>query len=479
MKCKLHSIRLQQIIPLLCWIAAACSIPKIPMEDNAIPMPTAFQISTDTLNSVSDGWRSFFTSTPLRRLLDSVIANNPDMAIATQRIQASRALLVRSSGALMPSVDAAIQPSLRKFGTYTMDGAGNKTTEIESGRYVPVHLPDIYLGLQASWEVDVWGKLKNQKQAALARYLASNEGRNLIQTGLVAETATAYYELVCADHQLNLLDQTIKLQEQAVEMVKVQKQAAVVNELAVQQFEAQVLELRGMREEVLQGIDMLENRIHLLAGRFSGSVKRDTVKFVAEPPPVVYSGVPAALLRNRPDIRQAEWELQATRSDVKAARAAYFPSFQITGNIGLQAYKAGLLIAFPESLAYGLFAGMMGPILNKSSVKSEFARASAIQQEALFNYKKTILQGFSEVQLELNRLQRMERSFDLKQKETNLLASSTIISDALFRTGRAAYLEVLIARQNALRSNMELINMRKNQYLSAVLLFRALGGGYD
>ena len=190
------------------------------------------------------------------------------------------------------------------------------------------------------------------------------------------------------------------------------------------------------------------------------------------------AGVPSALLRNRPDIRQAEWELSATRADLQAARAAYFPSLQITGSIGLQAYRAGLLFAFPESLAYGLFAGLAGPVFNRTAIKSEFSRASAVQQEALYNYRKSIIQGFSDVHLELKRLQRLERVHDLKMKETAVLLSATQVSDALFRTGRAAYLEVLIARQNALRANMELIDARRDQYITTVNLYKALGGGW-
>lgn len=430
-----------------------------------------------SLSGSSSATQTFPARVALKRLVDTVLANNPDLLIASERMGAARAVMMQARGMSMPSVGTAAIPSMRRFGLYTMDGAGNKTTEIESGKYVPVNLPDLYLGFQASWEIDLWGKWKNRRKAAAARMLASEEGRRLITTALVSETAGAYFELVSADHTLSLLEQTIQIQEQALEMVRVQKQAAVVNELAVQQFEAQVLDLKAMREDVLRGIHVNETRIRLLAGRYEMTVPRDTLGFVTQPPPVMLAGVPADLLRNRPDIRQAEFELQATRADLAAARAAFFPTLQITGSAGLQSYKAASLFLFPESIAYGLFAGLSAPLLNRSQIKGDFALANAAQREAFLQYGKQVNRAYQEVQLELDRMERLENMQMYKRQQATILQSSTSISNDLFRTGRATYLEVLLAQQNALRANMELIATRKEQYLSAVNLYRALGGG--
>jgi NodT family efflux transporter outer membrane factor (OMF) lipoprotein len=404
--------------------------------------------------------------------------NNYDLLIATQRIQLARAMVLQSRAPLMPQVNGAITPSLRKFGLYTMDGAGNIVTDIEPNKRVPVDLPDFYYGFQASWEVDLWGKLRSRKKAASARFLATVEGRRLVETSLVAETAAAYYELQSDDQVLRLLDETIRIQEQALEMVRVQKQAGVVNELAVQQFEAQLLGMRSLRVEMRQKIIEHESRINFLAGRFPQPIARDSSFFLHAAIPIIQAGVPSTLLRNRPDLRQAEWELQAARADLASARAAFFPSLMITGGAGVQAYRHGLLFMLPESIAYSALAGLTAPLINRRMIRSEFEGADARQMEALYQYRKAVARGFFEVYQEMNNIRNLEQVYEIKSRETAILASSIQVSSDLFRTGRADYLEVLIARQNALRANIELINTRKNQYLATINLFRALGGGW-
>jgi multidrug efflux system outer membrane protein len=455
----------------------ACKVPAIVQTDQQVALPNSYQQSADTLNSASIDRNLFFSSQPLETLLDTVLKNNYDLRIALQRIEAARAMLLQARGPLAPQVNAAITPALRRYGLYTMDGSGNASTDIEPGKRVPVDLPDYYLGLQSSWELDIWGKLKNRRKAAAARLLASEEGRNLIQTTLVAQTASAYYELMAADQELKMLDETILLQEQAIQTVRVQKEAAMVNELAVQQFEAQLIGLQGLRLEVQQQAITLEYQLNFLAGRLPRPIPRDTSFFSNPSLPLIHAGIPSQLLRNRPDIRQAELELTATRADVKAARAAFYPAVTITGAFGLQAYKGGLLFRSPESLAYGLVGGLTAPLFNRRIIAAEFAKANAQQQEALLQYSQIVTRSFLEVDEGLKRILNLGQQFQLKGRESEILAASISVSSELFRTGRANYLEVLLARQNALRSRMELINTRKNQYLAIVALYKAVGGG--
>ncbi|ULQ52076.1 TolC family protein [Flavihumibacter fluvii] len=473
-------LKLFVTMALMMWLlASGCRVPALTQADEKLPMPSAYDNSADTSNSADLGRKLFYASPHLDALLDTVLKNNYDLKIAMQRIQAAQATVLQSRGMLLPQVNATGSPSLRKFGLYTMDGAGNIVTDIEPGKLVPENLPDYYLGIQTSWEIDVWGKLKNRKKAAVARVLATTEGKNLVQTTLIAETAAAYYELMAEDQVLRVLDETILLQEQAVQTARIQKEAAQVNELAVQQFEAELLSVKSRRIEVLQQIVALENRINFLAGRFPQQVDRDTSFFASQSLPLMKAGIPGALLGNRPDIRQAEWELAATKADLRAARAAFYPAFTISGGFGMQAYRTALLFAFPESIAYSLIGGLTGPILNRRSINAEFSRSSALQQEALLNYQKTVTRGFLEVDQEMKRIRHLDQIYVLKSREKEVLSGSIAVSAELFRTGRANYLEVLITRQNALRSNIELINTRRNQYFSAINLYKALGGGWE
>lgn len=440
-------------------------------------MPATYQDGTDTTNSATLNWKQFFGDKYLVALIDSAIVNNWDVQIAMQRIQAAQANVLFRKGMLNPTANAGVAASLRRFGLYTMDGAGNISTEIQPNKIVPVDLPDYFIGLQTSWEVDLWGKLKNRKKAAIARFLATVEGKNLLTTNLITAVATDYYELLALDQNLKVLDETIAIQEKANELVQIQKEAAVANELAVKQFEAQLLNLRALRLDVLQWIAETENNINFLTGRYPQPVMRDTVFFSASPV-AISTGIPAALLQNRPDIRQAEMEVAAAKADVLAAKAAFYPSLNITGSAGFQAFKTGLLFKTPESIAYGLLAGLSAPVINRAAIKAEFNYATASQLESLYNYQKTIVNGYVEVYNEILRTKNLQQVIEVRSKETEALIQSIDISEQLFRTGRATYIEVLFAQQNALKAKLDLNEAKKNQFLTTVNLYKALGGGW-
>lgn len=442
-------------------------------EPSMRTLPGAWEGVSDT----ASGPRGLFRHDPLlAALIDTVLAGNPDLRIATERIRMAGAAAAQARGLLLPQVNAGLTPSLRKFGLYTMDGAGNIVTEMENGKLIPIDLPDFMLGLQASWEADLWGKLRNRKAAAQARFMASESARQLVRTALVGEAASAYYELVAADQELRMLDQTIALQEEALSLVRVQKEASVVNELAVQQFEAQLMDLQGLRIQVRQLIIDTEARINALAGRYNAAIPRDTAFFSPMALISLSPGIPARMLEQRPDIQQASWELRAARADLEAARKAFLPSLMITGSTALQAYRPGALMLFPESIAYSLIGGLTGPIINRNYIKGEFSKADAFRREAMIRYQSTVSQAFLEVQQEVRRLDNLQTIFDLKRRESSILLGAVDVSRELFRYGRADYLEVLLARQNALRVNMELIEARRMQFLTAVRLYRALGG---
>jgi outer membrane protein, multidrug efflux system len=313
-------------------------------------MPAMYQQSADTSNSALISWKEFFNDRYLARLIDSALLNNWDVQMAFQRMQIAQSDVLLSNGVLKPRVDATVTSALRRYGLYTMDGAGNSSTFMLPGKIVPTNLPDYFIGFQSIWEVDIWGKLKNRKKAALAKYLATTEGRNLIITNLVSEIAQAYYELQAVDQTIRIIDETIALQQRAFDIVKAKKEAAVLNELAVKQFEAQLLSLQALRVEVVQQSNEVENRINFLAGRYPQVVTRDTLYYNNPLPATIRAGIPSALLENRPDLRQAGLQLQAAKADVAAARAAFYPSLNITASLGYQAFRPNLLFTTPNRL---------------------------------------------------------------------------------------------------------------------------------
>jgi len=440
-------------------------------------IPVSFNNKTDSSNVADLKWREFFSDQKLVSLIDTALSKNWDVKSAYQRIQMAQSDQLFNSGALKPTLDAEFVASRRKFGLYTMDGAGNISTYIEPEKIVPIHLPDYYPGLHASWEADIWGKLRNRKRAATNRYLASVEGRNFVITNLIADIATSYYGLMALDNELSILNETIVLQEEANELVKVQKDAGTVNDLAVKQFEAQLLNSKGLRVETRQQIIELESQLNFLLGRYPQPIMRDSLQTISLPSQI-NSGLPIQLLSNRSDIRQAEFQLEAANADVKAARAAFYPSLNFSGTLGFQAYKTSLLLQTPESYVYSLFGSLAAPIFNRSAIKAEFRMANAQQLDALYNYQKSVVKAYVEVYNDVAGLSSLNEIYSLKTAESKALTESVETSSELFKTGRADYIELLLAQQKALQSRLELVNIRKRQLSATVDLYRALGGGW-
>lgn len=455
-----------------------CKSTKNSHNSKLLAMPDSYTGSKDSANSAAINWKQYFTDQDLLSLIDVGLKNNPDMLMALQRIEGARSGVILQRGALFPSISANLSYWQRKFGYYTMDDAGNRTTEIEPGKIIPTHLPDYYIGLQTAWEIDIWGKLRNKKKAAFARYFATVEGKNMVTTNLVADIANNYYELLALDNELEIIKETIKIQENALELMSLQKETGMVNELAVKQFRAQVSNSKALEYEVLQRITECENNINFLLGRYPQAIARDKSQLNKELPLKPSVGIPNQLLRNRPDIRQSEFELIASKADVKAAKAAFFPTLSINGSIGLQGYKAGFLFSDPQSMAYSLLGSLITPLINRAAIKAEFKSANAIQLEAMYNYQKNILNGHVEVYNEMTRIKNLDSIASFKTQEVQDLASSIDISSELFKTGKSNYVEVLMVQKGALESKLELIEVKKRQYNTMVNIYKALGGGW-
>lgn len=441
-------------------------------------MPASFKNQKSSASIAGIKWRQYFPDVRLQKLIDTAIRNNMDLQVALQRIEMSRSSVKLASGALLPKVSLNVGGSVRRFGLYTMDGAGNASTEITPGQTVPVNLPDLYLGLQSSWEIDIWGRLRNQRKSAISQYLSSIEGTNFVISNLVADVAIYYNGLLALDHELDIVRQTIRKQQEALEVVGVQKEAGRANELAVQQFNAQMLNTQVLEKNVQQQIIEAENNINFLLGRYPQSVERTKGIFFKEIPQEILAGVPSQLLANRPDIRAAELQIEASRFDLKAAKAAFFPNFNITASFGFQAFNPEFLFVSPASIAYSVMGTLVAPLINMNALKARFNTAKAHQLTAMYNYQKTILNATIEVVNELSNIQNLHQINSLKKQQSEVLKHAVDTSNELYKNARASYLEVLMAQQGALQSNLELIEVTKQQRLSTINIYRALGGGW-
>ncbi|MEI6949223.1 efflux transporter outer membrane subunit [Paraflavisolibacter sp. H34] len=470
------------IVPLglaLSLAVAGCTSVKPLQRPEAVALPAAFPGQSDTATALN--LKQVFTDPYLQRLIDTALLNNPDLQTALQRVEGARANFLQTRGALRPSVQAMAAAGVDKYGDYTLNGVGNFDTNlsgnIEKDQKIPTPLtPDFFLGLRSSWEIDLWGKLRQQKSAAYHRLLASQQGVQGVRTLLVSEVATRYFELLALDDELEVLRQNIHLQQRAVEVVEVQKLGGRATELAVHQFKAQLLHTRGLETDFRQQIQAAENELNLLLGRLPQRIQRSESILKHELPQTLQAGIPSALLLRRPDIRQAELELKASEADVQAARAAFLPSLTLTPYLGLNAFSAAQFFN-PASLAYGALGGLAGPVLNRTANKAHLSRSTAASREAFYGYQKAILSGYREVVTRLSELHNLQRKFTLKQEETETLRAAVATANDLYRGGYATYLEVISAQKGVVEAELELIATRRGQLQALVDLYRALGGG--
>ncbi|RNI29256.1 TolC family protein [Rufibacter latericius] len=464
-------------VTLVALTYTACSVPTLVQKSENKAVPASYSNSQDTANTAQAKWKEFFTDPYLVSLIDTALQNNQELNITMQEIEIARNEVRARKGEYLPSVGLRAGAGVEKVGRFTNIGALEATTYIEPGREMPEPLQDYVVGAFATWEVDVWHKLRNAKKAAVNRYLSSVEGRNFMQTNLISEIANSYYELLALDNQLAIVKQNIEIQSNALRIVKLQKDAARVTELPVRRFQAQVLNTQSLQYEIQQKITETENRINFLIGRFPQPVQRNTQDFASLTPKMVNAGVPSQLLANRPDIRQAELELAAAKLDVQVARARFYPSVGISAGVGFQAFNPSFLLK-PESLLFSLAGDLAAPLVNKNGIKAVYASANARQIQAVYNYERTILNAYVEVANQLAKISNLEKSYGLKSREVEALTQSIDISNTLFNSARADYMEVLLTQRDALESRFDLVETKMQQMNAMVNVYRALGGGW-
>jgi outer membrane protein, multidrug efflux system len=466
---------------ILCVVLAfaSCSVPSGLKRTENKTVPTVYNNSKDSVNTAGIKWKDFFKDPELEALIDTALKNNQELNVTLQEINIAKFEARARKGAYLPILGFRGGAGLEKVGRYTRPGAVEDNLEIAPGKKFPEPLTDYLLGVSASWEVDIWKKLRNSRAAALRRYLASSEGKNFMVTNLISEIAQSYYELMALDNQLDFLKKNLDIQKNALEIVKLEKSAARVTELAVKKFEAEVLKNQSHLYAIMQMITETENRINFLAGRFPQPVKRNSQSFINLSPDSIHAGIPSQLLVNRPDIKQAEQTLMATKLDVRSARAEFFPSLTITAGAGYQAFNPAYLVQTPQSLLYNLAGELVAPLINRNAIKANYYAANARQVQAVYNYERTILNAYIEVVNQLANISNLEKSYNFKSKQVQALTESVDISTNLFKSARADYMEVLLTQRDALESKFELVETKMQQMQANVKIYRALGGGWN
>ena len=460
-------------------LTTSCKSLNVSSRDANVKSPETYANSdSDTTNIGQLSWKDYFTDPNLISLIDTALANNQELNIMLQEIEISRNEIGAKKGEYLPFLNAQVGAGVDKVGRYTRMGALEANNEVKPGKAFPDPLQDYTIGAYASWEIDVWKKLRNAKKSTVQRYLGSVDGKNFMVTNLIAEISNTYYELLALDNQMDLIQQNIVIQTNALDIVRYQKEATKVTALPVKRFEAQLFHTKSLLFDIQQKIIETENRLNFLVGRYPQSITRSSSEFSNLKTPLIQMGIPAQLLANRPDIHQAEMELEASKLDVKVARARFYPSFRLTGGVGFNAFNAKYLISTPESMLYSLAGDLVAPLINRNALKATYYNANAKQIQSVYNYEKTILNAYIEVVNQMSNINNLQSSYELRSQEVDALTESISISNDLYRSARADYMEVLLTQRDALQAKFELIETKKNQLLAIVNIYRSLGGGW-
>jgi NodT family efflux transporter outer membrane factor (OMF) lipoprotein len=456
---------------------SACKIPALVSKQENKTVPAYYNAAQDSTIIASIKWHQYFTDPFLNAIIDSALKNNQELNIALREIEIDKNEIQARKGEYLPFVNIAGVAGIDKTGKYTWDGLAEEDLKANPEKS-PKYIGDFRAGVYATWELDVWKKLRNAKKSATLKYFASIEGRNFIVTNLIAEISNAYYELLALDNMMSFVQQNIDLQKNALHMVKLEKESAKVSQLAVNRFDAQLLHTQNLKYNIQQQIIETENKINFLAGRFTQHVERTSISLNDIPVEIVQGGIPTQLLLNRPDIRQAELALAASKLDVQVARANFYPSFSLSAGSGFTAFNPSYIFK-PEALLYNLAGDAVGPLINKNGIIATYKNANEKQIISAYQYERTILSAFIEVANQLSFINNYKSSYETKSKEVEILNQSVDISNKLFISSKADYIEVLLTQREALDARIELIETKLKQLQAKVNIYRALGGGWN
>ena len=456
-----HIVVLGSVLMLQsCFVAKKYDRPDIETED----LYRSEVVAKDTTSMADMPWEELFTDPILQGHIQKGLENNFDIRTALQNIAASEASLKQRKAGQLPTVGVN--------GTWThQEISGNS----QFGSFFS-RLDQFQLAANLSWEADIWGKIRNQKRAANAQFLQSIAANQAVKTQVIANIASLYYQLLSLDAQLEIAQQTLVNRNQSIETIKALKDAGQVNEVAVKQTEAQKYATELIIEDLKYAIEILENTMSILLGENPQNIARSTFD-AQELNPEIDLGVPALLLANRPDVIAAEFGLVNAFELTNVARSNFYPSLTITATAGFQSLEPSELIN-ANSFFANIITGLTQPIFNQRQLRTQKEIALSNQEKALITFEKTLKTAGKEVSDALANYQNETKKLSIRTQQVDALKKASDYSEELLNYGMATYLEVLTAKDNALNSELSLIDNKFKQLNAVITLYRALGGGW-
>jgi outer membrane protein, multidrug efflux system len=461
------------IIALLAFVVSSCRMGK-EYQRPELELPQQFaSVSFADTSSIADiEWKNFFTDTTLQGLIQRGLNYNHDLLAALKRIDISRQQVKQANVLLLPELD------LRFSGQYTRP-SNNSLNGISAQSFLGKSHIENYLGiLNLSWEIDIWGKLRGQKEVALTQYLQTTEAAKAIQTQLVADIAQGFFNLLMLDRQLEIAKKNLSLSDSFVIATRLLKDAGVVNLLAVQQAESQKQSTALLVPQLQQSISIQENALQVLTGQLPGAVSRQVSLNAFATREGLSTGVPIAMVSRRPDVRSTELSLVAANANVGIAQANMYPVLTITAGGGLESFKSSNWFSIPNSL-FGLAAGSIAqPIFKRRQLKTQYEIAKIEREEAVIRFRQSVLQATGEVANALVQTDKLKEQRLIASSRSDTLQLAVSNAQLLFKSDMATYLEVITAQANALDAELSLAAIQRLELNAMVELYRSLGGGW-
>jgi len=461
------------IIFLIVVVLAACRVGRN-YERPALALPGQFN-STGQVPSDSSiagvEWRQYFKDPALVSLIDTTLKGNYDLQLALKNIESAQEYVKQAKVGWLPTVNVQANAS-------TSYPSKNSLNGISLSSFLKTdHIEDYNLVANLSWEIDVWGKIKRQKEAALADYLNSFEGARAVQTQLVADVANSYYNLLMLDEQLQIAKYNVSLSDSIVQMMRLQKTAGDVTELAVNQAISQQQTAALLVPQLEQGIAIQENALRILAGQAPATLPRSGKLEEVAMWDQLSAGVPADLISKRPDVRAAEAQLVSANALVGAAQANMYPALTLTASGGLNSYKAAKWFDI-NSLTGSVLGGITQPVFQRRQLKTQLEVAKIQRDQAEIRFRQQALNAIGEVSNALVKLDKLQTQRQIATDQVQTLGIAVGQARLLFGSGLANYLEVITAQSNALQAQLSRADIVRQQLSASVELYRSLGGGW-
>ena len=449
------------------WLIAGCAVgPDYRRPE--VKAPAAWRFAdAEARRLVNARWWEQLGDPVLDDLIEAALQENKDVLIAAARIEEYGGRYVATRGELFPRAGLDAQATRQRA---TEAGVSGWPAGVDN----PYPTYQIYLN--ASWEIDLWGKLRRGTEAARAELLARKDAHRALLLSLAASVAGAYIDLRNYDRQLAIARETLKTREASLEIFRLRYEAGVISELELSQVLSEYENARATIPQIEKAIAQQENAVTLLLGRNPGPVQRGrSIDELALP--AVPAGLPSALLERRPDIRQAEQDLIAANARIGVARAAYFPAISLTGTFGNASADLTRLFTAPARI-WTLGASITMPIFTAERTRGQVQASEAQQKQALLTYLKTVQTAFKEVEDALADQKQSRMRLDAQFRQVNALRNYRDLAVLRYENGYSGYLEVLDAERNLFSVELNYIQTRGGLFRALVDLYKAMGGGW-